>query len=119
MPYVKVLLRVRLALVLIQHGAFEKKNRTAQRALEEHDKRQIYSARERLREIQNIYAILADVIQKNISKASSIDRSDTCFSYVNWWIDPRAKGKPWGFLCIISGTFGWYYARRLGCKLQG
>ena len=78
MPYVKVLLLVRLALVLIRNDAFQKK-RTAQRALEEHDKRQIYSARERLREIQNIYAILADVIQKNISKASSIDRSDTCF----------------------------------------
>ena len=53
---------------------------TAQRALEEHDKRQIYSTRERLREIQNIYAILADVIQKNISKVSSIDRSDPCIS---------------------------------------
>ncbi|EDR06025.1 proteasome activator subunit 3 [Laccaria bicolor S238N-H82] len=38
------------------------------RALEEHDKRQIYIARERLREIRNEYAILVDVIQKNISK---------------------------------------------------
>ena len=79
MQYVKVLFLVRLALVLIRNDAFQKK-RTAQRALEEHDKRQIYSARERLREIQSIYAILADVIQKNISKASSIDRSDPCIS---------------------------------------
>lgn len=53
------------------------------RALEEHDKRQIYSARERLREIQNIYAILADVIQKNILKIR-VPKANHGGSYSSW-----------------------------------
>jgi hypothetical protein len=39
-----------------------------QLALKEHDNKQIYMARQHLLDIRNIYAVLADLIQKNIAK---------------------------------------------------
>ncbi|KNZ74153.1 Proteasome activator complex subunit 3 [Termitomyces sp. J132] len=38
-------------------------------ALKEHDEKQLYIARQHLLDIRNIYAVLTDLIQKNISKA--------------------------------------------------
>ncbi|KAG6832535.1 hypothetical protein H0H92_000164 [Tricholoma furcatifolium] len=41
----------------------------AQLALKEHDEKQLYIARQHLIDIRNMYAVLTDLIQKNISKA--------------------------------------------------
>jgi hypothetical protein len=43
-------------------------SRILQLALKEHDNKQIYMARQHLLDIRNIYAVLADLIQKNIAK---------------------------------------------------
>ncbi|VDB86603.1 unnamed protein product [Peniophora sp. CBMAI 1063] len=37
-------------------------------ALEEHDERQLYLARQNIRDLRNIYAVLTDIIHKNLAK---------------------------------------------------
>ena len=37
-------------------------------ALKEHDQKQIYVARQNLYDIRNVYAILTDILHKNINK---------------------------------------------------
>ncbi|KAF5385169.1 hypothetical protein D9615_001341 [Tricholomella constricta] len=41
-------------------------------ALKEHDERQLYIARQHLLDLRNMYAVLTDLIHKNISKASRL-----------------------------------------------
>ena len=44
-------------------------SRTAvQLALKEHDQKQLYVARQNLFDIRNVYAILTDILHKNINK---------------------------------------------------
>jgi Proteasome activator PA28, C-terminal len=43
-----------------------------QLALREHDAKQLYMARQHLVDIKNIYAVLTDVIHKNIQKVGAI-----------------------------------------------
>jgi hypothetical protein len=45
-------------------------NRSRQLALKEHDEKQLYVSRQHLFDIRNIYAILTDIIHKNIAKVS-------------------------------------------------
>ena len=37
-------------------------------ALNEHDQKQVYVARQNLYDIRNVYAILTDILHKNLSK---------------------------------------------------
>ena len=37
-------------------------------ALKEHDERQLYLARQNIRDLRNIYAVLTDIIHKNLAK---------------------------------------------------
>ena len=39
-------------------------------ALLEHDEKQLYTARQNLYDIRNVYAILTDILHKNINKVS-------------------------------------------------
>jgi hypothetical protein len=39
-------------------------------ALKEHDEKQLYLARQHIVDLRNLYAVITDLIQKNISKAS-------------------------------------------------
>lgn len=51
-------------------------------ALKEHDAKQLYMARQHLVDIKNIYAVLTDVIHKNITKVGR--RSDTLIFLTNF-----------------------------------
>lgn len=42
-----------------------------QLALIEHDDKQLYLARQHLYDLRNVYAVLTDLIHKNISKVSA------------------------------------------------
>lgn len=43
-----------------------------QLALKEHDEKQLYLARQHLFDIRNVYAVMTDIIQKNIVKVSTV-----------------------------------------------
>jgi hypothetical protein len=44
-----------------------------QLALKEHDEKQLYLARQHLLDLRNMYAVLTDLIHKNISKVKSLN----------------------------------------------
>lgn len=50
------------------HSVGEVLTRGLQLALKEHDNKEIYMARQHLQDIRNIYAVLTDLIQKNITR---------------------------------------------------
>lgn len=45
---------------------------SAQLALKEHDEKQFYAARQNLFDIRNVYAILTDIMHKNLSKVQEL-----------------------------------------------
>jgi proteasome activator subunit 3 (PA28 gamma) len=62
-----------------------------QLALKEHDEKQLYLARQHLLDIRNMYAVLTDLIQKNISKASNV--SLNLERLADLVIDTHSKGE--------------------------
>ena len=48
-----------------------------QLALKEHDEKQLYVSRQHLHDLRSIYAILTDILHKNIEKVTSYVRSET------------------------------------------
>jgi Proteasome activator pa28 beta subunit len=50
------------------HGS----SRFWQLALEEHDDKQLYIARQNLSDLRNVYAVMTDILHKNISKVLTI-----------------------------------------------
>ena len=46
----------------------------SQLALKEHDEKQLYVSRQHLNDLRSIYAILTDILHKNIEKVTSYDK---------------------------------------------
>jgi hypothetical protein len=44
----------------------------SQLALNEHDDKQLYIARQNLSDLRNVYAVMMDILHKNISKVSPV-----------------------------------------------
>jgi hypothetical protein len=51
-----------------------------QLALKEHDDKQLYIARQNLSDLRNVYAVVTDIIHKNITKVLSTFPDDICSS---------------------------------------
>lgn len=54
-------------------------------ALREHDERQLYSARRTLHDVRTMYAVLTDIIQKNITKvilSTSLPHSNLTYIFL-------------------------------------
>jgi hypothetical protein len=62
-------------------------------ALKEHDEKQFYLARQHIVDLRNLYAVITDLIQKNISKASEqISTQLSCIVLMILITDSGTKG---------------------------
>lgn len=67
-----------------------------QLALQDHDEKQIFLARQHLVDMRNLYAILTDLIHKNIIKVYADPFQWKCCSLLNTsFVDPCTKRKQW------------------------
>ena len=65
-----------------------------QLALKEHDEKQLYSARQNILDLRNVYAILTDILHKNINKVGSSEVLLICAYLPGRFVHPRGTTLP-------------------------
>ena len=73
-------------------------------ALKEHDQKQIYVARQNLYDIRNVYAILTDILHKNINKVRHAESIAAQYVSRRPCVDSVAEGKQLNW--VVLRTFG-------------
>lgn len=83
-----------------------------QLSLKEHDEKQLYISRQHMIDIRNIYAVITDILHKNINKVTTISQSK--HAQLTTYKDPRAKSEQWRGTVLghIPPTFPFRFCTR-------